>query len=240
MGHPAAHAVEGLVGARLRDRCIIDSTMIPRPNLSAIYGVLALLCIPAAAQNPGSAQTPLNERVLVVYNSNGAESLERGQILHGRAQDSAGEPVQDRGQFDRHRSIRVEFESRVKAPVRQCLAAVGMQKILYIVFSYQTPYVLMLRDRGFALDQFVADIWDEYAGMRPGTEVGAQPVFRGGPEPEKYLLAFHFFGRLPGPTARRECLFGVAVGRCQCRSGQTAGLLRNVRRDQRAYRQRLF
>ena len=34
--------------------------------------------IPAVAQNPPSAQTPLNERVLVVYNSN-ARIPERGQ-----------------------------------------------------------------------------------------------------------------------------------------------------------------
>ena len=71
----------------------------------------------------------------------------------------------------------LEFESRVKAPVRKCLATVGKQKILYIVFSYQTPYVLNFRDRAFALDQFVADIWDEYASTRPGIEMGAHPYF---------------------------------------------------------------
>src|SRR6185369_11169326 len=70
-----------------------------------------------------------------------------------------------------------EFDSQVKTPVRQCLASVGKQKILYIVFSYQTPYVLVLGDRSFALDQFVADIWDEYENMRPNTEVGPNPYF---------------------------------------------------------------
>ena len=35
----------------------------------------------------------------------------------------------------------------------------------------------MLKERGFALDQFVADIWDEYGGMRPGTEIGPNPYY---------------------------------------------------------------
>ena len=35
IGHPVAHAFEGR-------RCIINSTMTPRPYLSAICGVLAL------------------------------------------------------------------------------------------------------------------------------------------------------------------------------------------------------
>ena len=144
--------------------------MTPRPYLSAIYGVLALLCIPAAAQ------TPLNERVLVVYNSNGADSLNVAKYyMAERKIPQANRCKISVGSTDR--IDQREFESRVKTPVRQCLASVGKQKILYIVFSYQTPYVLMLGDRSFALDQFVADIWDEYGSMRPGSEVGPNPYY---------------------------------------------------------------
>ena len=65
----------------------------------------------------------------------------------------------------------------MKTPIRHYLETVGIQKILYIVFSFQTPYVVTLKERGFALDQFVADIWDEYGGMRPGTEIGPNPYY---------------------------------------------------------------
>jgi uncharacterized protein (TIGR03790 family) len=69
-----------------------------------------------------------------------------------------------------------EFELRVKAPVRKCIEAVGKQKVLYIVFSYQTPYVVTVQGRVFALDSFIADIWDEYATSRPGNGRG-HPYF---------------------------------------------------------------
>ena len=70
-----------------------------------------------------------------------------------------------------------EFEARVKAPIRKCIEAVGKDKVLYIVFSYQTPYVVTVQGRGFALDSFVADIWDEYSSSRPGNEIGKHPYF---------------------------------------------------------------
>ena len=143
--------------------------------LTLIYGVLAWLCVPVSAQDPAS-KTPLSERVLVVYNSNAARSLAVAEYYMAQRKI----PRTNRCKIavsSVDRIDQVEFESRVKTPVRQCLAAVGKQKILYIVFSFQTPYALMLRDRTFALDQFVADIWDEYAGMRPGNEVGSHPYF---------------------------------------------------------------
>ncbi len=70
-----------------------------------------------------------------------------------------------------------EYETRVKAPVRKCLEAVGKQKVLYIVFSYLTPYTVSIQDRGFALDSFIADIWDEYSTSRPGNEVPSHGYF---------------------------------------------------------------
>ncbi len=135
-----------------------------------------LLCLLASARNPVCGQTPLNERVLVIYNSSARESLAVAKYYMDQrripetnrcriAVDSADTINQD------------EFESRVKAPVRKCLDTAGKQKILYIVFSYRTPYVIRIRDVGYALDQFVADIWDEYSPSRPGNEVGAHPYF---------------------------------------------------------------
>jgi uncharacterized protein (TIGR03790 family) len=54
---------------------------------------------------------------------------------------------------------------------------VGKQKVLYIVFSYLTPYTVSVQNRGFALDSFIADIWDEYSASRPGNEVQSHGYF---------------------------------------------------------------
>jgi len=55
------------------------------------------------------------------------------------------------------------YNSTVKTPIQQCLNTLGPQNILYIVFAYQTPYKIIAPDNsGYALDQFVADIWDVY------------------------------------------------------------------------------
>src|SRR5438445_455775 len=66
------------------------------------------------------------------------------------------------------------FKSNVKTPIRQCLNALGLQNVLYIVFTYQTPYKIVAPDNtSYALDQFVADIWDVYT---PANQFG-QPSY---------------------------------------------------------------
>ena len=121
-------------------------------------------------------QTPLNERVLVVYNANAPDSL--AVARHYMAQRQIPEANRCRIAVSSTDYLKQEeYEARVKAPVRKCIEAVGKQKILYIVFSYQTPYDVYIGERGFALDSYVADLWDEYATSRPGNEVGAQPYF---------------------------------------------------------------
>ncbi len=139
----------------------------------------ALLCclwLAAPFPKPASGQTPLNDRVLVVYNSNASDSLAVAKYY--MAQRRIPEINRCRIAVTSADAIKQdEFESRVKIPIRKCLEAAGKRQILYIVFSYQTPYVVTIRDRGFALDQFVADIWDEYSAGRPGNEVGQHPYF---------------------------------------------------------------
>src|SRR5215471_12386051 len=127
-------------------------------------------------QTPAFGQTTLEDRVLVVYNSNVSDSL--AVARHYMAQRHIPEANRCRIAVDSVDYIKQgEFETRVKAPIRKCLETVGKQKILYIVFSYQTPYVVTVEDRGFALDSFVADVWDEYSAGRPGNEVGSHPYF---------------------------------------------------------------
>jgi uncharacterized protein (TIGR03790 family) len=60
-----------------------------------------------------------------------------------------------------------QYVTSVKTPVRNCLDAVGADNILYIVFTYQTPYDVRGSNGTFvyALDQYVADIWDQYSNQ---------------------------------------------------------------------------
>jgi uncharacterized protein (TIGR03790 family) len=62
-----------------------------------------------------------------------------------------------------------QYVASVKAPIQKCLNTVGPQNILYIVFSFQTPFIVKSSNgRSFyAVDQYVADIWDQYAAQDP-------------------------------------------------------------------------
>src|SRR5262249_39988172 len=66
-----------------------------------------------------------------------------------------------------------DYLSTVRTPVQNCLTAVGSSNILYIVFTYNTPYSLTAPDQViYSLDQFVADIWDSY---EPAGQYGLPP-----------------------------------------------------------------
>ncbi len=122
------------------------------------------------------AQVPLNQRVLVVYNANERDSKDVASYYMAKraippankcriAVSSADQIKQD------------EFDSSVRRPVRKCLDQLGKDNILYIVFSYKTPWLLEVGPQTYALDQFVADIWDEFLPERPANMGEAQPYF---------------------------------------------------------------
>jgi uncharacterized protein (TIGR03790 family) len=137
---------------------------------------LAAVMLLFVAIQAAYGQTPLNERVLVVYNSNTGDSL--AVARHYMALRKIPEANRCAIAPNSVDSLpQNEYESRVKAPIRKCIEALGKQKVLYIVFSYRTPYVVQVNGRGFALDSFVADLWDEYSSGRPGNEMPAHPYF---------------------------------------------------------------
>src|SRR3954452_11225693 len=122
------------------------------------------------------SQTPLNERVLIVYNSKDSESQAVARYyMAQRKIPEANLCAIAPPSIDYLKQS--EYESRVKAPLRSCIEAAGKQKVLYIVFSYHTPYVVQVADRGFALDSFAADLWDEYSPTKPGNEMPPHPYF---------------------------------------------------------------
>lgn len=111
------------------------------------------------------AQRPLNQRVLVVYNSANSDSI--AVANHYATQRSI--PTANLCPINPPSTTTLtwsQYLSSVKTPVQSCLNSVGPSNILYIVFTYQTPYTVKGASgllAYYALDQYVADIWDQYA-----------------------------------------------------------------------------
>lgn len=146
------------------------------PALNVRAALLLGLSLLASSNRLPAAETPLNERVLVVRNANVSES---GAVAkYYMAQRKIPETHACRIAVSSATAIGYdEFEARVKTPVRKCLESLGKRKILYIVFSYQTPYLLTVQGRVFSLDQAIADIWDEYAPATPANQSAPHPYF---------------------------------------------------------------
>ena len=117
-----------------------------------------------------------DNRVLVVYNAGVRESREVANDYIEKRSIPPGNvcPIRVSSVDDIEPN---EFESHVKDPIRKCLEEAGKDKVLYIVFSYQTPFALTINGQNYALDQFIGDIWDEYLPARPATPAEVQPYF---------------------------------------------------------------
>lgn len=135
----------------------------------------ALLAVLALAAR---AQTPLNERVLVVYNADAPESKQVASYYMSKraipADNVCKISVSSNDQIKQ-----AEYDANVKRPLQKCLEKAGKDKILYIVFSYRTPWLLEFPppQETYALDQFIADIWDEYLPERAANQAEVQPYF---------------------------------------------------------------
>jgi uncharacterized protein (TIGR03790 family) len=111
------------------------------------------------------AQTALNQRVLVVYNSadSGSTAVANYYIAQRNIPAANLCPITPPSTTTLTWS---QYVSTVKTPVQNCLRAVGPDNILYVVFTYQTPFTVKGASNllGFySLDSYVADIWDQYA-----------------------------------------------------------------------------
>ncbi|MGH9583056.1 MAG: TIGR03790 family protein, partial [Bryobacteraceae bacterium] len=144
-----------------------ESTAI---QLASLAGAL-LLALSLSAQTAS-----LSDRVLVVYSAHASGS--RGVAKYYMAK--RGIPAANICKIGTSSTETIdagEFESHVKGPIRKCLEKLGRDKILYIVFSYGSPFDLQLNGQTYALDQFIADIWDEYLPFRPARQTDVQPYF---------------------------------------------------------------
>src|SRR5579859_6521127 len=147
----------------LRNRCK-ETRFCACPSNFARIGIsvlaLAILLIgPSLTNVQGS---PLSQKVLVVYNSANSDSIAVANYYIAKR----GIPSANLCAITPPATTFLSwaaYDSTVKTPIRQCLNTLGAQNILYIVFAYQTPYKVTGPDNAsYALDQFVADIWDVY------------------------------------------------------------------------------
>ena len=125
---------------------------------------IAALAIVLSVPSVLIAQLPLNQRVLVVYNAgNSASTAVANYYVTQRSI-----PTTNLCAINPPSTTRLtgsQYVSSVKTPIRNCLSAVGPQNILYIVFTYMTPFKVGGSTSPFtySIDQYVADIWDQYA-----------------------------------------------------------------------------
>jgi uncharacterized protein (TIGR03790 family) len=141
----------------------------------AVLAAASLLAVLANGQTAGSI--PLNERVLVIYDTANQDSQKVAKYY----MEKRSIPKQNLCKIDTYNEGMWEgdwYEPAIRKPVRACLEKVGKQKILYIVVSYGTPDELDTGPRRQTIDGLLADIWDEYAGPHQlGREAGNQPYF---------------------------------------------------------------
>ena len=128
------------------------------------FVLLALWLLGMAAN--GESQVPLNRRVLVVYNSKVDESKAVAKYYATRREI----PASHLCSISPRTIARLnwdEYVATVRTPIQTCLKKAGPANILYIVFTYQTPYTVRgaANPLNYAIDQYVADIWDQYAKL---------------------------------------------------------------------------
>jgi uncharacterized protein (TIGR03790 family) len=115
----------------------------------------------------GCGAEPLNQRVLVVYARNSRDS-EAVAKYYARARHI---PAANLCAIKLANTEAVllpadTYEKEVKQPIANCLDKVGRDRILYIVLAYLRP--LRVDPGGlhnYALDSFLADIWDYYTSL---------------------------------------------------------------------------
>ena len=134
-------------------------------NVRVCFASVALILLMFGDGHAQPSIIPLAERVLVVYNANSADSREVANYYSTKR----GIPVANTCAITPTRNDSIDFynyEINVKKPIQSCLNAIGKEKILYIVFAYETPYKIVNVPTGSvleirAVDQFVANIWSE-------------------------------------------------------------------------------
>jgi TIGR03790 family protein len=126
---------------------------------TALLPFFLITCL-LSVYRPAQAQSPIHPEVLVVYNANFPDSL----TVANYYMTQRGIPAANLCAISPPSSTilsMADYVSTVKTPIRACLTSVGRTQVLYIVFSYLTPYKIEA-SLSYAIDSYVSDIWDLY------------------------------------------------------------------------------
>lgn len=130
-----------------------------------VFPLFSALSTAAGQVRDGSSgQIPLNQRVLIVYNTGNTDSVSVANYYASRRNI----PIANLCPITPPSTTVLtwtEYLSSVKVPVQNCLRSVGPGNILYVVLTYQTPYIVKGASGAlhYALDSYIGDIWDQYA-----------------------------------------------------------------------------
>src|SRR3984885_8459619 len=113
---------------------------------------------------PLSAQNPLAQNVLVVYDPTVTDSVNvANHYLSSRGIPNNNVCLISPPESGSPLSWSV-FVSTVQNPIQSCLKTLGPNQILYIVLSYIRPFSLTAQNgKVYAMDSYLEDIWDQYA-----------------------------------------------------------------------------
>ena len=145
---------------------------------------------------------PLNESVLVVYNSADANSTNVANYYVSKR----GIPAANLCPITPPSTVLLswaDFNTYVKTPIRHCINFNALGEIFYIVFTYNTPYKVTAPNLlVYSLDSFIADLWD---WVTPPNTFGVPSM------PQPYYADSQSQGNVYVPFLALENLFGKII-----------------------------
>ena len=120
----------------------------------------------------------LNQNLLVVYNAANAASTDVANYYIAKR----GIPANNVCAISPPSTTVLSwtaFDTSVKTPIKNCLNSRANGNIYYIVFAYNTPYIVTAPSGlPYSLDSFIADIWDWYVPPNQfGVPIVPQPYY---------------------------------------------------------------
>ncbi|HXN17223.1 MAG TPA: TIGR03790 family protein [Candidatus Binatus sp.] len=135
--------------------------VVKYPLLRSCFLLLIVFLVGAF---PLSAQNPLAQSVLVVYDPTVSDSVNvANHYLSSRGIPNNNVCLISPPESGSPLSWSV-FVSTVQSPIQSCLNTLGPNQILYIVLSYIRPFSLTAQNgKVYAMDSYLEDIWNQYA-----------------------------------------------------------------------------
>lgn len=130
-------------------------------------GVMAML-------SPAALADPLAAKTMVVYVSNSPDSV-AVKDYYTAARSITNTCAITLPDISVTTFAQADYVTYIRNPIRTCLNGVsgGAGNILYIVLAYVRPYIVQGPSYHYAIDSYLADIWDQFTTQNPYPIPGA-------------------------------------------------------------------